>query len=97
MRQNVPRPSQVLSRTMKRPRINFYRVKYVVAVGILFFENRKVEVFLQHQQICSTFSTELIESELLMQMNFDMDCQSFPNIAKDKSFSLMQVSHGIRP
>ena len=36
---------------------------------------------MQHKQIC-TFSAELIKAELLMQMNFAMDCQSFPKIIK---------------
>jgi len=50
----------------------------------------KVEIFLQHEEICSTFSAELINAELLMQMNFDMDCQSFPKIIKDRSCCSMQ-------
>jgi len=30
-------------------------------------------------------STELIKAELLMQMNFYINCQSFPKIVKDKN------------
>jgi len=54
MRQNVPRP--VHFGTMKRPGMNLSRAKYVVAFAILFFKNRKVEVFAQHQQICSNWT-----------------------------------------
>ena len=72
IRQNVPRPCQVHSGTMKRPGMNFSGTKYVVAFVILFFKNRKVEIFLKLQQI---ISTELIKAELLMQMNFYIDCQ----------------------
>jgi len=50
MRQNVPRPDQVHSGTMQRPRINFYRTKYVVALTILLFEKSERKIYLQHQQ-----------------------------------------------
>src|SRR6218665_1772034 len=41
MRQNVPRPGQVHSGTMKRPGMKLYRTKssrYIVAIAILFFQ-----------------------------------------------------------
>src|SRR6218665_3616275 len=66
--------------------MNFFITKYVVAFPILFLLNleSRLDIFLQHEQICSTFSAELIKAELLMQMNFDMDCQSFSKIIKDR-------------
>jgi len=38
MRQNVPRPGQVHSGTMKRPGMNFSGTKYVVAFVIFIFQ-----------------------------------------------------------
>jgi len=49
MTQNVPRPGQVHSGTMKRPGMNFSLTQYVVAFVILFFKNGKVEIFLKLQ------------------------------------------------
>jgi len=34
--------------------------------------------------MCITISSELIKAKLLIQMNFDMDCQSFPKFVKGK-------------
>jgi len=75
---------------MKRPGMNFSGTKYIVAFVIIFFKNRKAEIFLKLQQICTKISTELIKAELLVQMNFDINCQSFPKIVKDKSCCAVQ-------
>ena len=90
MRQNVPRPGQVHSGTMKRPGMNFSGTKYAVDFRILFVKNRKIEIFLKLQQICATISTERIKAEHLMQMNFDINCQLFPKIVKDKNCCFVQ-------
>jgi len=70
--------------------MNFLLTKYVVAFVILFFNNQKVEIFLKLQQICTTILTELVKAELLMQMDFDINCQSFPKIVKDKGCCFVQ-------
>ena len=82
---NVPRPGQVRSGTMKGPGMNFSRAKFAV-FGVIFFENPKVKIYLQQRQIWlrSKISTELVKTKLLTQMNFDMNCKSFPKFAKDK-------------
>jgi len=68
--------------------MNFSGTKYVVAFEVLFFKNRKVEIFLKLQQICTTISTELIKADLLMQMNFDINCQSFVRLSKTRVVAL---------
>jgi len=50
MEQNVPRPSQDHSGTMKRPGMNFSRVKFA-DFALVFFKNQNVKMYLQHNQI----------------------------------------------
>jgi len=85
MEQNVPRPGQVHSGTIKRPGMNFSRAKFA-DFAVIFFKNQKVEIYLQHEQIylCSKISIELVKTEIMRQMNFDMDCKSFPKFVKGK-------------
>ena len=85
MEQNVSRPGQVHSGTMKRPGMNVSRAKFA-DLGIIFLENQKVKLYLQQKQIylSSKISTELVKTEILRQMNFDMDCKSFPKFVKGK-------------
>src|SRR6218665_2585825 len=95
MRQNVQRPGQVHSGTMKRPGINLSRAKYVVAFAILYFKNRIV-----YRNICATstnmqqFSTEIITAELHSFIHIEhlysasadelrYACQSFHKTVKD--------------
>jgi len=93
MEQNVPRPGQVHSGTMKRPGINFSRAKFA-DFAVIFLKNQKVKTYLQHKKIClySKISTELVKTEILTQMNFDMDCKSFPKFVKGNGLLLCAVS-----
>ena len=54
VRQNVPRPGQVYSGTMKRPGMNFSITKYVVVFKILFFllnlETRNISATCKNMQ-----------------------------------------------